>query len=59
MGSVQAHGVATVPISGTRVRTQAEAKQEPGNSFPRSPSPAEMPPFLKGQEPKGLPDINY
>lgn len=45
-----------VPILRTRVRIQSEAKQEPGNSFPRSPSRAEMPPFLKGQEPKGLPD---
>lgn len=46
-----------VPILGTRVRIQSEAKQKPGNSFPRSPSPAEMPPFLKGQGPKDLPDF--
>lgn len=56
-GSVQAHGVATSAYLEDRFRTQSEAKQELGNSFPRSPSPNEMPSFLKGQGPKGLPNI--
>lgn len=57
VGLYKAHGVATIAHCGDRVRVWSEAKQKPGNSSPRSPSPAEMPPFLKDQGPKGLPDV--
>ena len=57
VGLYKAHGVATIAHCGDGVRIWSEAKQKPGNSSPRSPSPAEMPPFLKDQESKGLPDV--